>query len=112
MRASPAPLPPQPDFIIGNYRWGGRGPGWGAGWGLALRLPQPGSGQAEARSRAPALAAHQPVHPRLPSPRPPTRCALPPRACPDSDGNLVATLMSHRMNVTQCNIAHALEKTK
>eukprot|EP00887_Chlorella_sp_A99_P005770 scaffold1.g5770.t1 len=29
-----------------------------------------------------------------------------------SDGNLVATLMSHRMNVTQCNIAHALEKTK
>ncbi|KAL4421973.1 hypothetical protein ABPG77_010996 [Micractinium sp. CCAP 211/92] len=28
------------------------------------------------------------------------------------DGNLVATLMSHRMNVTQCNIAHALEKTK
>ncbi|KAL4859385.1 Sucrose synthase 3 [Chlorella vulgaris] len=29
-----------------------------------------------------------------------------------SDGNLVASLMSHRMNVTQCNIAHALEKTK
>lgn len=29
-----------------------------------------------------------------------------------SDGNLVATLMCHRMNVTQCNIAHALEKTK
>ena len=29
-----------------------------------------------------------------------------------SDGNLVATIMSHRMDVTQCNIAHALEKTK
>ncbi|KAK9808274.1 hypothetical protein WJX73_006327 [Symbiochloris irregularis] len=29
-----------------------------------------------------------------------------------SDGNLVATLLSHYMNVTQCNIAHALEKTK
>ncbi|MFP4080318.1 MAG: sucrose synthase [Ectothiorhodospira sp.] len=29
-----------------------------------------------------------------------------------SDGNLVATLLSARMQVTQCNIAHALEKTK
>jgi sucrose synthase len=29
-----------------------------------------------------------------------------------SDGNLVASLMSRRMQVTQCNIAHALEKTK
>ncbi|MEN8213319.1 MAG: sucrose synthase [Pseudomonadota bacterium] len=29
-----------------------------------------------------------------------------------SDGNLVASLMSRRLNVTQCNIAHALEKTK
>ncbi|MGM0676949.1 MAG: sucrose synthase [Pseudomonadota bacterium] len=29
-----------------------------------------------------------------------------------SDGNLVATLLSARMHVTQCNIAHALEKTK
>ncbi|GAQ80888.1 sucrose synthase [Klebsormidium nitens] len=29
-----------------------------------------------------------------------------------SDGNLVASLLSHRMHVTQCNIAHALEKTK
>lgn len=29
-----------------------------------------------------------------------------------SDGNLVATLMSHCLGVTQCNIAHALEKTK
>ncbi|MFC1561519.1 sucrose synthase [candidate division KSB1 bacterium] len=29
-----------------------------------------------------------------------------------SDGNLVATLMSQRLGVTQCNIAHALEKTK
>lgn len=29
-----------------------------------------------------------------------------------SDGNLVATLLSHYMNVTQANIAHALEKTK
>ncbi|KAL6768924.1 hypothetical protein ACKKBF_B16775 [Auxenochlorella protothecoides x Auxenochlorella symbiontica] len=29
-----------------------------------------------------------------------------------SDGNLVATLMSQRMNITQCTIAHALEKTK
>ncbi|GBG73881.1 hypothetical protein CBR_g17593 [Chara braunii] len=29
-----------------------------------------------------------------------------------SDGNLVATLLSHRMQVTQCTIAHALEKTK
>ncbi len=29
-----------------------------------------------------------------------------------SDGNLVATLLSERLKVTQCNIAHALEKTK
>jgi len=29
-----------------------------------------------------------------------------------SDGNLVATLMAGRLHVTQCNIAHALEKTK
>jgi sucrose synthase len=29
-----------------------------------------------------------------------------------SDGNLVATLMSQRLKVTQCAIAHALEKTK
>jgi len=29
-----------------------------------------------------------------------------------SDGNLVATLLAHRLRVTQCNIAHALEKTK
>ena len=29
-----------------------------------------------------------------------------------SDGNLVATLMSQRLGVTQCNIAHALEKSK
>jgi sucrose synthase len=29
-----------------------------------------------------------------------------------SDGNLVATLMSQSMKITQCNIAHALEKTK
>lgn len=29
-----------------------------------------------------------------------------------SDGCLVASLMSHRLRVTQCNIAHALEKTK
>jgi sucrose synthase len=29
-----------------------------------------------------------------------------------SDGNLVATLLSDRMDVTQCTIAHALEKTK
>ena len=29
-----------------------------------------------------------------------------------SDGNLVATLLSHKLHVTQCNIAHALEKTK
>lgn len=29
-----------------------------------------------------------------------------------SDGNLVASLLSHRLHVTQCNIAHALEKTK
>ena len=35
-------------------------------------------------------------------------------ACPGnySDGNLVATLLSHYLNVTQCTIAHALEKTK
>ena len=38
--------------------------------------------------------------------------------CPDliignySDGNLVASLLSDRLQVTQCNIAHALEKTK
>jgi len=29
-----------------------------------------------------------------------------------SDGNLVATLLSHHLGVTQCTIAHALEKTK
>ncbi|MDR3393054.1 MAG: sucrose synthase [Sulfuriferula sp.] len=29
-----------------------------------------------------------------------------------SDGNLVASLLSQRMGVIQCNIAHALEKTK
>jgi sucrose synthase len=29
-----------------------------------------------------------------------------------SDGNLVASLMTKRLGVTQCNIAHALEKTK
>jgi sucrose synthase len=29
-----------------------------------------------------------------------------------SDGNLVATLLGRRLGVTQCNIAHALEKTK
>jgi sucrose synthase len=29
-----------------------------------------------------------------------------------SDGNLVASLLSHRLHMTQCNIAHALEKTK
>jgi len=29
-----------------------------------------------------------------------------------SDGNLVATLLSQRLQVTQCNIAHALEKAK
>ncbi len=29
-----------------------------------------------------------------------------------SDGNLVATLISQRLGITQCNIAHALEKTK
>ncbi|MBD2485982.1 sucrose synthase [Aulosira sp. FACHB-615] len=29
-----------------------------------------------------------------------------------SDGNLVASLLSHRLKVTQCNIAHSLEKPK
>ncbi|NJD07245.1 MAG: sucrose synthase [Methylococcaceae bacterium] len=29
-----------------------------------------------------------------------------------SDGNLIASLLSRRLGVTQCNIAHALEKTK
>jgi len=29
-----------------------------------------------------------------------------------SDGNLVATILAHNLGVTQCNIAHALEKTK
>jgi sucrose synthase len=29
-----------------------------------------------------------------------------------SDGNLVASVLAHRFGVTQCNIAHALEKTK
>ena len=29
-----------------------------------------------------------------------------------SDGNLVASILSRRLGVTQCNIAHALEKTK
>jgi sucrose synthase len=29
-----------------------------------------------------------------------------------SDGNLVASMLAHRMKVTQCNIAHALEKSK
>lgn len=29
-----------------------------------------------------------------------------------SDGNLVASLLAHKLGTTQCNIAHALEKTK
>ncbi|KAJ7944880.1 Sucrose synthase [Quillaja saponaria] len=29
-----------------------------------------------------------------------------------SDGNIVATLLAHKLGVTQCTIAHALEKTK
>ncbi|KAG6499583.1 sucrose synthase 2-like isoform X2 [Zingiber officinale] len=29
-----------------------------------------------------------------------------------SDGNLVSTLLAHKLGVTQCTIAHALEKTK
>ena len=29
-----------------------------------------------------------------------------------SDGNLVATILSNKFGVTQCNIAHALEKSK
>jgi sucrose synthase len=29
-----------------------------------------------------------------------------------SDGNLVASMLAHSLGVTQCNIAHALEKTK
>jgi len=29
-----------------------------------------------------------------------------------SDGNLVASILAHRLGVTQCTIAHALEKTK
>jgi sucrose synthase len=29
-----------------------------------------------------------------------------------SDGNLVATLLAYKLGITQCNIAHALEKTK
>ncbi len=29
-----------------------------------------------------------------------------------SDGNLVSSILSHRLNTSQCNIAHALEKTK
>ena len=29
-----------------------------------------------------------------------------------SDGNLVASIMAKRLDITQCNIAHALEKTK
>ncbi|KAL5722208.1 sucrose synthase [Ranunculus cassubicifolius] len=29
-----------------------------------------------------------------------------------SDGNLVASLLAHKLDVTQCTIAHALEKTK
>lgn len=29
-----------------------------------------------------------------------------------SDGNLVASILTHRLGVTQCNVAHALEKTK
>ena len=29
-----------------------------------------------------------------------------------SDGNLVATILAHNLHVTQCNIAHALEKSK
>lgn len=29
-----------------------------------------------------------------------------------SDGNMVGALLAHRLKITQCNIAHALEKTK
>lgn len=41
-----------------------------------------------------------------------TCCVLFSAAGNYSDGNLVATLMCHRMGVTQCGIAHALEMTK
>jgi hypothetical protein len=54
---------------------------------------------------------------------PPARCCLPQilqelGTRPDliignySDGNLVGWLLSRALGVTQCNIAHALEKTK
>ena len=37
-------------------------------------------------------------------------CQLMPFCCACSDGNLVATLLSHALNLPQANIAHALEK--
>ena len=85
-----AELGGKPDLIIGNYRRG------------AARQSAQGvcefSGWGGKRAMASWLA-RQPVRPPA-APR------------PRSDGNLVATLMAHRMNVTQCTIAHALEKTK
>ncbi|KAL2902853.1 Sucrose synthase [Bienertia sinuspersici] len=41
------------------------------------------------------------------------RRALSEDAFPDlNDGNIVASLLAHKLGVTQCTIAHALEKTK
>ena len=33
-------------------------------------------------------------------------------SAPCSDGNLVASILAHQIGVTQCNVAHALEKSK
>jgi hypothetical protein len=102
----------------GGWGAGGLGPavlvGWQAGncvgvWAVLKLLCGRAAGSQRALFTCPALHA-QPFSLTCSSHTP--CCPLPaaPRRC--SDGNLVASLMSHRMNVTQCNIAHALEKTK
>jgi hypothetical protein len=79
---------------------------------------QRGTCPASPAARAPsphAIASQSPLltsqNPR--TPQPPSKGGKPDLIIGNySDGNLVASLLAHRMFVTQCNIAHALEKTK
>ena len=84
----------KPDLVIGNYRLGGGGKqGNEAGTcrlGLYIYTSPP-------FSETPVTLMY---------------CCLISVMPYRSDGNLVATLLCKQMGVTQCNIAHALEKTK
>ena len=84
----------KPDLVIGNYRLGGGGKqGNEAGTcrlGLYIYISPP-------FSETPVTLMY---------------CCLISVMPYRSDGNLVATLLCKQMGVTQCNIAHALEKTK